>query len=232
MKLLKILIIVLLIGYLPVNIIAQQAIIVAGGDLTTSNVTASYSLGQISYQYFYNGNGYVDQGVQQPAEWSTQGSHSAPAALQAEMAIACAGGDLTGAGTASYSAGQVGYTYYTIATSGYQVDAGIQQPNFGGGSQLMGESVAVAPTLKESSVIYPNPSNGNFTVRLSSSDKKDNAVVTVYDLYGKIVLTGTIPNIGGFMQKTFSSSNLAAGMYFVQYNIGGKRNSIRLSVSH
>jgi len=214
-------------------VIAQKeySVLSAGGNLA-GNGTASNSIGQISYQYFYNGSGYINQGVQQPAEWSTKGSTSAPAPKQAQMAIVCAAGDLSNTyGTASYSVGQVGYTYTTIP--GYQLTAGIQQSIPNGVTNAVVDKAEVTvetPAEKDGIVVYPNPSNGNFTVRINTSNLTDNAIVTVYDLFGKIVLSSTMGNNGGFMQQTFSNKNLAAGMYVVHCSVGNKSSTLKLSV--
>ena len=224
---------VVVIVYYPINLYSQQSILTVGGNISGGSGSASYSLGQISYQYFYNGSGYINQGVQQPAEYSTHGSPSAPAAMQAQMAIVCAGGDLTGVGAASYSVGQVGYTYNTFSGN-YQSNAGIQQATGPLGNQSITNITEVTKEtlVKEGILVYPNPSNGNFTVRISSANKTDNAIVNVLDLYGRIVTTGVLSNNGGILQQTFSSVKLSAGMYVVQCNIGGKHTSVKLSVVH
>ena len=52
---------------------AQQAVTSAGGDATGSGGTASYSVGQIAYTSISNANGSVNQGMQQPYEFFTNG---------------------------------------------------------------------------------------------------------------------------------------------------------------
>lgn len=50
------------------NTYAQKAIVVSGGDISTANYSASYSVGQVSQQSSVTTNGILNQGVQQPYE--------------------------------------------------------------------------------------------------------------------------------------------------------------------
>ena len=52
---------------------AQQGTTATGGDATGSGGTASYSIGQVAYINISNANGYINEGVQQPYEFSTVG---------------------------------------------------------------------------------------------------------------------------------------------------------------
>lgn len=57
--------------------------------------------------------------------------------------------------------------------------------------------------------IYPNPSNGAFTVNLNNADK---AVVEVYNVVGKVVYSTQLAN----NSASINLANQAAGMYFVK----------------
>lgn len=64
--------------------------------------------------------------------------------------------------------------------------------------------------------VYPNPSNGTFTVEIPSM--KGEASIVITDVLGKIIETRTIRNT----EKTvFNLSNLAAGSYLVRVNMDG-----------
>ncbi len=69
--------------------------------------------------------------------------------------------------------------------------------------------------LKESNVaIYPNPTNGLFTIQLESKEKQ---LIQLYDIAGNIVLTQSLEN----GNNTIDASYLAAGIY----NISIKGNT-------
>ena len=53
------------------NIQAQEAVLSTGGDMTGTNGSLSYSVGQIVYTTNTGTNGSVAQGIQQPFEIST-----------------------------------------------------------------------------------------------------------------------------------------------------------------
>ncbi|WP_445710976.1 T9SS type A sorting domain-containing protein [Flavobacterium sp.] len=52
------------------NCLAQESVNSSGGDLTGSNGSASYSVGQVVYMTHTGSNGSVSEGVQQPFEIS------------------------------------------------------------------------------------------------------------------------------------------------------------------
>ena len=47
---------------------AQKALVISGGEITTSNYSLSYSVGQIAQKNNSNASGLFNQGVQQPFE--------------------------------------------------------------------------------------------------------------------------------------------------------------------
>lgn len=60
--------------------------------------------------------------------------------------------------------------------------------------------------------IFPNPSNGDFTIRFDA-EKNISYELTVSDQYGKTVLTDTIKNQQGIINKAYRISKEAAGIY-------------------
>ena len=69
--------------------------------------------------------------------------------------------------------------------------------------------------------IFPNPSNGNFTI--SSSDLDD---VKVFDALGILVFNETVSN----NSINVSTSNLTSGVYFVQVTENGNSSTSRIIV--
>ena len=73
----KKIILFLLLICLP-KIMAQQAIVTAGGNVTGSNGKVSYSIGQVAYSNSIGSNGSINQGVQQPFEIFILGTDDFP----------------------------------------------------------------------------------------------------------------------------------------------------------
>jgi hypothetical protein len=66
--------------------------------------------------------------------------------------------------------------------------------------------------------VYPNPSNGSFTVEVSETN--GGATITITDVLGKTIETRII---GGNEKKAvFRLTNIAAGSYLVKVNAGNK----------
>ena len=69
--------------------------------------------------------------------------------------------------------------------------------------------------LRDKTVIYPNPSNGNFTIE--ALEKLDDLYVIVYDAVGKKI---TEMDMSGLYVSSFDLSTEANGMYYVQLRTG------------
>jgi hypothetical protein len=67
--------------------------------------------------------------------------------------------------------------------------------------------------------IYPNPANENITISLSMH--ANNAVVEVYDMYGKLILAEV--NKSG-KQFDLNTSTLASGAYYIKLTIAGAQS--------
>ena len=72
--------------------------------------------------------------------------------------------------------------------------------------------------LKTSFSVYPNPSNGVFTV---SSDEANTYTVEVINILGEIV---SVKTIEGIINETFNISNYNAGLYFVKLSNESSEN--------
>lgn len=67
--------------------------------------------------------------------------------------------------------------------------------------------------------IYPNPSNGNFSLKLSGSNA-ERAQVEVYNLVGQKLYTTTIDMPGGMFTKELQLSDVANGVYLLKISAG------------
>lgn len=63
--------------------------------------------------------------------------------------------------------------------------------------------------------VFPNPSNGNFEVRIKSADIKSNYVLRLMDLQGKEIYVENVSNQDVVFKKSMNFNHLNTGMYFL-----------------
>ena len=97
-------------------------------------------------------------------------------------------------------------------------DASLGEVNFK--PYLCAAPLASVETTNLRASIYPNPSNGNFTL---SSEQAGSVVIT--DVSGKIIYTGQVAK-----GKNTVSVNATAGVYFMLYQAEGKRQTMKLII--
>ncbi|WP_298950343.1 S8 family serine peptidase [uncultured Nonlabens sp.] len=68
--------------------------------------------------------------------------------------------------------------------------------------------------------VYPNPSNGVFTVSTANNTNSGDALITISDLNGRRVLTRDVKNLGGNLNETIDVQNLTNGLYLLQVQQG------------
>ena len=68
--------------------------------------------------------------------------------------------------------------------------------------------------------MYPNPSNGEFTLKFNTSD--ENVNLDIFDLAGRVIHTKTYNNVSGFFDENISFSNMATGIYLIRVVNGSK----------
>jgi hypothetical protein len=79
--------------------------------------------------------------------------------------------------------------------------------------------------------IYPNPSNGNFTLNVQTGIMTAAiARVQIIDMYGRVVNQFTAQNNNGLIYLKISDSKLVNGLYSVKYSIGTISNSVKLMI--
>ena len=66
--------------------------------------------------------------------------------------------------------------------------------------------------------IFPNPNNGEFTIKLNSNSG-DDIKVNVYDIRGRVIFSNVYSNTPDFTQ-TINLNNVQSGMYLVNVNDG------------
>jgi hypothetical protein len=80
-------------------------------------------------------------------------------------------------------------------------------------------------------VVFPNPTKGNFTVEISSTEMFTNAQLQITDLTGKIIHQRSTNILEGKNQFTFEDLDLQLGTYIINLNsVNGKINPVRIVV--
>jgi hypothetical protein len=80
------------------------------------------------------------------------------------------------------------------------------------------EVASVKKLTPETLVVWPNPSNGSVNIQLADTAFASDAVITVFDVQGRQVLSRKATA----SVETINTSSFAAGMYLVKLNSGGK----------
>jgi subtilisin-like proprotein convertase family protein len=78
--------------------------------------------------------------------------------------------------------------------------------------------------------VYPNPSNGLFTVESSNDANSNNAVISVLDLNGRLVFTKEIQN-SVRLNETIDVQNLTNGLYLLQIQQGASRTVKKIIIN-
>ena len=69
--------------------------------------------------------------------------------------------------------------------------------------------------------IFPNPNNGEFTIKLNSSTDED-VSVEIYDIRGRSVYSKSFANTSSDFNQTINLNAIESGMYLVKVNDGDK----------
>ena len=84
-------------------------------------------------------------------------------------------------------------------------------------------------SLEDAFSVYPNPNNGQFTIKLKSNSGND-INVEVFDIRGRSILNQSYRNTGDFNQ-TISLDNAQSGMYLLNINDGDKKLTKKIIVN-
>jgi len=148
--------------------------------------------------------------------------------LPADTAI-CPGVDsLTldaGGGWESYlwSTGDTTQTITISDTGTYSVDASTSYGCYSLGSIIVtkapcpGINTPSAPELH----IYPNPNQGSFTLSINGLNGED-YTMRIFNIIGQMVYVEAINDLSGNITQQIDISNLPAGLYTIELNIGGQ----------
>ncbi|MCB0399651.1 MAG: S8 family serine peptidase [Winogradskyella sp.] len=80
--------------------------------------------------------------------------------------------------------------------------------------------------------VYPNPSNGEFTITFESNlNSVDNSVkIDVYDIQGRLVYNNSFINSSSLFKETIKLENAKAGVYMVNISEGNRTTSHKLVI--
>ncbi len=80
--------------------------------------------------------------------------------------------------------------------------------------------------------VYPNPSNGEFTISFQSNlnSNNNNVKVDVYDVQGRLVYDNTFANTSSVFKETIALDNAQPGIYMVNISEGNRTTSHKLVI--
>jgi hypothetical protein len=108
----------------------------------------------------------------------------------------------------------------------------LKQVDLDGAEKIYGPISVACFENENSMIVFPNPTKGNFTVEISSSENISNAQIQVTDLTGKVINERTTNILEGKSQFTFEGLDLQLGTYIINLNTGnGKINPVRVVVN-
>jgi hypothetical protein len=78
--------------------------------------------------------------------------------------------------------------------------------------------------------VYPNPSNGKFTLDINPAGKISSGYYAIYNLVGKVILKKEFNNASGNITDKIDLSSYPTGFYFAETMINGKKATRKLIV--
>lgn len=106
------------------------------------------------------------------------------------------------------------------------------QKDFNGEERVFGPiSVSCGIDHENSLIVFPNPTNGDFTVQISSVENSGAASIQLMDLTGKMISERKLNIIEGKNQVLFEGLNLPMGTYIVKLVSGTEVKPVKLVVN-
>jgi hypothetical protein len=100
-----------------------------------------------------------------------------------------------------------------------------------GAEKIYGPISVSCSDTENSIIVFPNPTQGNFTVEISSTEIFTNAQLQITDLTGKVINQRSTNILEGKNQFTFEGLDLQLGTYIINLNsVNGKINPVRIVV--
>jgi hypothetical protein len=114
-----------------------------------------------------------------------------------------------------------GYMHGYISASDYcgQLPAAIVSTGAGSNEELP------VNTDKAEFVVYPNPTNGNFTLEVKGNLPETALQIEIYTMQGERIMNN---EINGLRKQVFMFGDMPAGLYFVKIVSGNEVSTIKL----
>ncbi|MFD2822579.1 reprolysin-like metallopeptidase [Lacinutrix iliipiscaria] len=124
-------------------------------------------------------------------------------------------------------------TSATDDTDSFRVDTddsnGGTLPNLLGQIEIL-ENLSVDEfSFENSLIIYPNPNDGVFNIKLNSTSNQD-INVEVFDIRGRSILNQSFSNTGRF-NESINLNNVQSGMYLLNINDGDKKATRKVIIN-
>jgi hypothetical protein len=100
----------------------------------------------------------------------------------------------------------------TFTTAGNILTQGFQQP------EDMSVSIQETPTVSGEIMIYPNPTNGNFTLSYVSNENAE-TTINLYNIVGQVVLSKSVLQTKGLNSVNFDISSFSQGIYMLELTL-------------
>jgi hypothetical protein len=97
----------------------------------------------------------------------------------------------------------------TFTSAGNILTQGFQQP------EDLSVSIPEPSTVSGEIMIYPNPTNGNFTLSYVSNETSE-TTINLYNLIGQVVLTKAVSQVKGLNTVNFDISSFSQGIYMLE----------------
>ena len=100
----------------------------------------------------------------------------------------------------------------TFTTAGNILTQGFQQP------EDLNVSIAETPTLTGGILVYPNPTNGYFTLSYMSNENAE-TTICMYNLVGQIIFSKSLFQVKGLNTVNFDISSFSQGIYMLELTL-------------
>jgi hypothetical protein len=88
-----------------------------------------------------------------------------------------------------------------------------------------------ATSANETVQVYPNPSNGIFTLQAETAERNVSmAQVKMIDMFGKTVAQYNVPVTNGSIRKQMNTTQLPNGLYTMVYTIGNTTKTVKMVI--
>lgn len=187
-------------------LVAQSAVVSAGGSATSAGGSVSYSIGQVAYESYGNSSYQITEGVQQVFIINILGCMSADACNFNAQANVDNGGCLyVGDACNDENAGTTGDSISVDCT-------------------CMGVVISVDMTESSGLRLYPNPTSQQLNIQ--SAGNQSIQQINILDMNGKRVLSESplTANV------SVNVASLAAGQYFVEVRTASDNRRVQIQI--